>query len=366
LIRRGVTLAVAVATLKATRVTASQIPQDLIAQTMSTCCGPELSSNVASAAANPATQLALEELNVMNAILISKPLAIACLVTAAATLAIGAQLAVSQSPSDRGGSTITLDTHAELVAADSPNGQLNLAQRRDDTSPTGTSGELSLNDFEITSQPQNGESLTLSDERLGIESSATENSFFDSPERTPNRFDVKSSTPIENKIRKTLTRAISGLDFHETPLEDIVGFLQDECEIPIQLDRRALDDEGFGVDEPVTILLRGVKLESALRLMLRDLQLTYTVQDEVLLITTESVAASTLETRVYPVADLELKTDSLKDVITATVATESWSVNGGGESEIRTLGDALVISTTYAIHEEIQQLFQQLQDLNRQ
>jgi hypothetical protein len=84
------------------------------------------------------------------------------------------------------------------------------------------------------------------------------------------------------------------------------------------------------------------------------------------LITTESVAASTLETRVYPVADLELKTDSLKDVITATVATESWSVNGGGESEIRTLGDALVISTTYAIHEEIQQLFQQLQDLNRQ
>jgi hypothetical protein len=333
---------------------------------MSTCCGPELSSNVASAAANPATQLALEELNVMNAILISKPLALACLVTAAATLAIGAQLAVSQSPSDRGAATITLDTHAELVAADSPNGQLNLAQRRDDTSPTGTSGELSLSDFEITSQPQNGESLTLSDERLGIESSATENSFFDSPERTPNRFDVKSSTPIENKIRKTLTRAISGLDFHETPLEDIVGFLQDECEIPIQLDRRALDDEGFGVDEPVTILLRGVKLESALRLMLRDLQLTYTVQDEVLLITTESVAASTLETRVYPVADLELKTDSLKDVITATVATESWSVNGGGESEIRTLGDALVISTTYAIHEEIQQLFQQLQDLNRQ
>ena len=57
-------------------------------------------------------------------------------------------------------------------------------------------------------------------------------------------------------------------------------------------------------DEPVTINLQNVTLRSALRLMLKRMQLTYIIKDEVLMITTPEEAESELIAKVYPVADL--------------------------------------------------------------
>ena len=58
----------------------------------------------------------------------------------------------------------------------------------------------------------------------------------------------------------------------------------------------------------MTSRVQGISLRSALRLMLRriDPELTYSIQDEVLMITTKEAAAENLVTRVYPVADLVL------------------------------------------------------------
>jgi hypothetical protein len=67
---------------------------------------------------------------------------------------------------------------------------------------------------------------------------------------------------------------------------------------------------GIGPDVPVTRNLSGVSLRSALRLMLKDLELTYVIRDEVLLITTPEEAIAQLATRVYPVADLVLPIDN--------------------------------------------------------
>jgi len=60
----------------------------------------------------------------------------------------------------------------------------------------------------------------------------------------------------------------------------------------------------------VTRNLSGVSLRSALRLMLKDLDLTYVIRDEVLLITTPEEANAKLVTKVYPVADLVLPINS--------------------------------------------------------
>ena len=51
---------------------------------------------------------------------------------------------------------------------------------------------------------------------------------------------------------------------------------------------------GIGTDTPVTKNLKGITLRSALRLMLRELSLTYIIKDEVLLITTPEEAESQL------------------------------------------------------------------------
>jgi hypothetical protein len=101
------------------------------------------------------------------------------------------------------------------------------------------------------------------------------------------------------------------VDFDQQPLSDVVEYLKafhsqggPERAIEIQLDRAALEAVGVATDTPVTKRLTGVTLKSALRLLLKDLDLTYIIQDEVLLITTIDEAEQLLITKVYPVGDL--------------------------------------------------------------
>jgi hypothetical protein len=117
--------------------------------------------------------------------------------------------------------------------------------------------------------------------------------------------DLAQRGPAEKKITEAL-RSPTQLEFIETPLQDVVDFLKDFHGIEIQMDKKALDDVGIASDTPITRNLKGISLRSALRLLLRDLDLTYVIQDEVLLITTPEEAETRLSTKVYPVADLVL------------------------------------------------------------
>ena len=109
----------------------------------------------------------------------------------------------------------------------------------------------------------------------------------------------------EKKITEAL-KSPTEVEVIEMPLGDVMDFLKDRHDIEIQLDTKSLDDVGISSDEPITKELKGISLRSALRLILRDLELTYMIQDEVLLITTPESAETHLSTRVYPVADLVL------------------------------------------------------------
>jgi hypothetical protein len=57
---------------------------------------------------------------------------------------------------------------------------------------------------------------------------------------------------------------------------------------------------------PVQLDLEGVPLKTTLRLLLKQLGLTYTVKDGMLTITSESSEDQPTEIRVYPVADLAI------------------------------------------------------------
>ena len=120
--------------------------------------------------------------------------------------------------------------------------------------------------------------------------------------------DLKAAGGAEQRINEALASPLkaTGLDFTEEPLENVVSFLQTEYEIPIQLEDSALEDAGLTRDEPVNVTLRDITLRSALRLMLKQKQLTYVIRDEVLIITTPEEAESELVAKVYPVADLVL------------------------------------------------------------
>ena len=78
----------------------------------------------------------------------------------------------------------------------------------------------------------------------------------------------------------------TSLQFLEQPLGDIIAFLEDRHGIEIQLDTAALDTAGVNKDTPATIDVEGIPLRNALNLMLEEIELAYTIRDEVLLITT--------------------------------------------------------------------------------
>ena len=91
-------------------------------------------------------------------------------------------------------------------------------------------------------------------------------------------------------------------------------FLADLHNIPILVVDRVLDDEGIPTDEPINLVLAGIKLRSLLKIMLEDLGLTYIIEDEVMKITT-LLDASALwweQHRQYAAAYLRFRFQQLK------------------------------------------------------
>ena len=93
----------------------------------------------------------------------------------------------------------------------------------------------------------------------------------------------------EAKIRQTLD-SVTKIHFLETPLLESLEFLEDKHKIEIVVDRKALDEAGIETSPAITLELKNISLRAALIQMLRPLDLTFIVIDEVLLITIPEVA----------------------------------------------------------------------------
>ncbi|MFP6765647.1 MAG: hypothetical protein VB858_18605, partial [Planctomycetaceae bacterium] len=115
--------------------------------------------------------------------------------------------------------------------------------------------------------------------------------------------DLHEPSTNERKIISALDDQTT-INFIDTPLIDCIQFIAQQHEIPIIIEQLALDDAGIPSDEPLNLVLSGITLRSALKILLQDLQLTYVIEDEVMKITTVDLANERLSTRVYPVGDL--------------------------------------------------------------
>jgi hypothetical protein len=176
-------------------------------------------------------------------------------------------------------------------------------------------------------------------------------------------------------IEKALTQAID-LEFTEAPLGDVVAHITSLCKVEVVIDVRSMNDAGIRPDSPVTVRLHGLPLRSALNVMLRQLGLEWTIQDELLLITTPEGAAAVLSTKVYDVSDLvvcrgehdELWDDyeTLSDMIQYTVSPSCWDCVGGpGTINGATLGKAkvLTIAQNYHVHRQVGELLASIRDV---
>jgi len=190
-------------------------------------------------------------------------------------------------------------------------------------------------------------------------------SFCDEPSSdTKPRGGLVDNRASELQIRNALNhRAIekalaehTQLEFIETPLADVIEYLEDRHGIQIELDTRALDLVGIGSDTPINRDLNRISLRSALRLMLRDLELTYMIRDEVLMITTPEVADEHLDLKIYDLSDLASDEGSAKEFL---IALQSLS----DEKESRRMAifrGQLVVRGSHHQHERLESFLSML------
>jgi hypothetical protein len=186
----------------------------------------------------------------------------------------------------------------------------------------------------------------------------------------------------EDRIEAALNaKLVAPLQFLEQPLVDIVNQLQEEYNIPIQFDHSALDEIAVSTDTEVSASIRNVTLRSALNLILKTPgleDLTYLINDEVLLITTKDRANETLMTIVYRVDDLlDVASDedsskknhysSLQDVITSGIEFDSWQANGTGEGSLFLMKPGmLVVTQTRKVHLKVEELLDKLRHVKQE
>jgi hypothetical protein len=159
------------------------------------------------------------------------------------------------------------------------------------------------------------------------------------------------------------------MEFTDESFQNIIDYLKDKHKIEIQLDRKALEEVGFATDKQMTINVKGLTLRSALALLLHAEGLTWTIRDEVLLITTPDEDQNALTTELYEVADLVACKDekgqpwddygTLVELIASHIEPTSWDAVGGpGAITGATFGSAkvIVVTQTFQIHERIEDL----------
>lgn len=165
---------------------------------------------------------------------------------------------------------------------------------------------------------------------------------------------------------------------NDVPLSEVMDEIAQKHHINVVIDHRSLDDVGLGADTPVTANLTDLPLDSRLTLMLRELDLTWTIDEGVLLVTTPEESENRLITRIYEVGDLikfqdkegeEWQDyDQLIEVITSTIQPDSWDeVGGAGAIEPSPFGNAemLTIAQTYQIHRRIEKYLKTLREFTK-
>jgi hypothetical protein len=182
----------------------------------------------------------------------------------------------------------------------------------------------------------------------------------------------ETDSPVTTKIEQTLQRPLhaAGFEFSKKPLQAVAKELQDEYGIPIQIDQIALESVGVRTHEPVTISLRGISLRSALRHMLNNLLLTYTIRDEVLIITTPDEAEKQFSLCVYDVRDLLDPRDA--DSLAIFTKTIEDVINVGGPFDSDEPGiwpikpGTLIAVFTPPRQEELRDLLSAIREMNRE
>ncbi len=187
-------------------------------------------------------------------------------------------------------------------------------------------------------------------------------------------------SPQQQRIREAL-ETVTHVEFDDVPLEEAIQRLSTVHRIPMLLDYKALEDGGIGSDSPISFSQTQLSLRTMLHFLLDAHDLTWTIMDNVLVITTKDDADSKLSTKIYDVRKIVPRARRNRDrdpsaydydfyqlieLIRTTIEPDSWSDNGGPGAIEYLEGPnitAFTISQTHQLHEQIESLLVNLHEL---
>lgn len=162
-----------------------------------------------------------------------------------------------------------------------------------------------------------------------------------------------------------LLRKKADFSFEEEPLTAVARFFSESLDTNVLLDRAALTDENVDGSDTVTFSATNMSYGAALDHLLRRVNLTYTLSDNLIMLTSEDKAEDTLMNRVYPIWDLAKSPisyeedvadyDTVVECITSTIAPNSWD-DVGGPGSIQVFKGMIAVSNTLAVQTEVSQL----------
>ena len=148
--------------------------------------------------------------------------------------------------------------------------------------------------------------------------------------------DLVVRDPKSQAIIDKLEQPLSMPFANETPLEDVLKYIRQNTQGPnddgiqIHVDPIGLEEADQTLQSPVKINLEGVPLKRCLKIMLDQLDLTYTVQDGLLYISWQGAEDIPTDRRVYPIADLALIPMSLITGMPPMGGGGGGGMGGGG------------------------------------
>ena len=190
------------------------------------------------------------------------------------------------------------------------------------------------------------------------------------------RLEFPAATAARKKIEQALSRQ-DKFQYPQIALADVAADLSARFGIPVMLSRKALDDAGVGTDTQIELDLSGISLRSALSVMLEQHDLTYRIQDEVLMITTHDEAESQQLTTIHEISALlpndservvysrSRKASDLIRAITSTIEPDTWSAAGGaGSIEFIDHLSILVVTQTEQLSDRVENFLGILHEVN--
>jgi hypothetical protein len=161
---------------------------------------------------------------------------------------------------------------------------------------------------------------------------------------------------MEQRILNELDKE-TNVDFVEMPLKDVIIYLSELHGIPLIVLGNKLREASVSADTPITKKLRGISLRSALHLILKDLELTYAIRDQAIVITTPEDAEWRMRTVAWLIDDelIREKSDfeAIAKLVVSTIDPGCWREFGGPGLIHRVDDRWLVVQQSSAIIEEV-------------